>query len=119
MKKNMKIILLVSMTLLLVLGGCAASVKDYTEFASCVSLSGAKMYGTEWCSHCQNQKAEFGNSFQYVNYVDCDRNRNDCNKAGVGGYPTWVINGSNYPGEQRLGRLADLSGCELVEDLIE
>ena len=56
------------------------------------------MYGAEWCSHCKNQKKLFGNSFQYVNYVDCDKNSKECKEAGISGYPTWKVNGQNYSG---------------------
>ncbi|MBS3137116.1 hypothetical protein J4232_01660 [Candidatus Woesearchaeota archaeon] len=45
----------------------------------------------------------------YGYYVDCDKNRQECLSAGVTGYPTWKINGQNYPGEQSIGRLAQLS----------
>jgi glutaredoxin len=71
------------------------------------------MYGTEWCSHCKNQKAAFGSSFEYVYYVDCDKDKDECIKAGVKGYPTWQINGENYPGEQSFERLAFLTGCSV------
>ena len=86
---------------------------DYDNLAKCLTEQGAKMYGTEWCSHCKNQKAAFGSSFQYVDYIDCDKNRDECVLAGVKGYPTWKIDGNNYPGEQQLNNLASLSGCEL------
>ena len=29
------------------------------------------MYGAYWCPHCQAQKKVFGESFQYVPYVEC------------------------------------------------
>jgi len=83
---------------------------EYDEFAKYLTEQGVKMYGTEWCSHCKNQKKLFGNSFQYVDYVDCDKNKKVCIDAGVEGYPTWVVNEENYPGEQSLERLAELSG---------
>ncbi len=83
---------------------------QYDEFAQYLTEQGVKMYGTEWCSHCKNQKKLFGESFQYVDYIDCDRNKKACTDAGVRGYPTWNINGQNYPGEQSLQRLAQLSG---------
>ena len=86
---------------------------DYDEFAQCLTDKGVKMYGTEWCSHCKNQKALFGNSFQYVDYIDCDQDKDACQQAGVKGYPTWVVDGENYPGEQSFSRLASLSGCNL------
>ena len=78
--------------------------------AKCLTEKGVKMYGTEWCPHCKNQKKLFGSSFQYINYTDCDKNRQECLSAGVQGYPTWEIDGQNYPGEQSLERLAQLSG---------
>ena len=83
---------------------------QYDEFAKYLTEQGVKMYGAEWCSHCKNQKKLFGNSFQYVNYVDCDKNSKECKEAGISGYPTWKVNGQNYSGEQSLERLAQLSG---------
>jgi glutaredoxin len=97
----------------IVIIGCSKGPGQYDSFAKCLTEKGAAMYGTEWCSHCRNQKKMFGDSFQYVYYVDCDRNRDECLRAGVRGYPTWVIDGELYPGEQQLFRLASLSGCEL------
>jgi len=91
------------------------SALDVDSLAQCLAKKGAVMYGTEWCPHCQNQKRMFGSSFQYINYVDCDRYKSKCRDAGVSGYPTWVINGENYPGGQPLHRLASLSGCNLSE----
>ena len=82
-----------------------------SSLAQCLTEKGVKMYGTEWCSHCKNQKAAFGSDFQYIDFIDCDQNRNACQAAGVKGYPTWKIDGKNYPGEQPLERLAALAGC--------
>ncbi|MFH1317156.1 MAG: thioredoxin domain-containing protein [Candidatus Woesearchaeota archaeon] len=82
--------------------------------AKCLTENGVKMFGAEWCSHCQNQKKMFGDSFQYVDYVDCDKRRDECTSAKVSGYPTWVVDGKNYPGEQALSRLASLAGCEII-----
>ena len=89
---------------------------EYDTFASCISESGAVIYGTEWCSHCKAQKAMFGKSFDKITFVDCDRQRDVCLLAGVEGYPTWKIGGENYPGQQPLQTLAGLTGCELVKD---
>ena len=86
-----------------------AQTGRYDEFSKYLTEQGATMYGTEWCSHCKNQKKLFGSSFQYINYVDCDKNKAACAKAGVSSYPTWKINGQNYLGEQSIERLAELS----------
>jgi len=80
-------------------------------FAQCLTDSGLKMYGTEWCSHCKNQKARFGDSFQYVDYIDCDEEKDTCGREGIRGYPTWKFEGGAYPGEKELDWLGELVGC--------
>ena len=101
--------------LLLVLTACNKSSEPgkYDAFAQCLTANDVVMYGTEWCSHCQNQKKMLGNSFQYIDYVDCDRNEQQCYSAGIRGYPTWNIKGENYPGEKNLFELSQLSGCDI------
>jgi len=86
---------------------------EYDDFAKCLAEKGLKMYGTEWCSHCKNQKARFGNSFQYVDYIDCDKNKATCIAEGINGYPTWKFNNQAYEGEKELSELAQIAGCEL------
>ena len=86
---------------------------EYDGFAICLTEAGAVKYGTDWCGYCKQQKDLFGNSFDYVNYVNCDYNGDECVVAGVGGYPTWKINGELYPGVQSLERLSQLTGCKL------
>jgi predicted lactoylglutathione lyase len=88
--------------------------QDYDEFTKCLTEKGISMGGTEWCSHCKNQKEMFGSSFQYVDYHDCDLEQEWCTEKGITGYPTWILSdGSKHPGEQKLSTLAELSGCEI------
>jgi hypothetical protein len=88
-------------------------LKNNDDFAKCLSLKGAEMYGTTTCTHCIAQKELFGSSFQYINFFDCDKTLDMCLKQGVRGYPTWIINGTKYEGKQSLEYLSYLSGCEL------
>ena len=83
------------------------------DFAQCVSESGAVMFGTDWCSHCREQKELFGEYFELVEYVNCDYNRGLCDANGVRGYPTWIIGGESYPGTKPLETLSALTGCEI------
>lgn len=102
--------------LLLAVAACTTSKQgNYNTFAECIG-SKATMYGTEWCPHCKNQKAMFGSSFANVDYVDCDIQKQSCLENAIRGYPTWVIDGEQYSGEQSLDRLAELTGCPLVKD---
>ena len=98
------------------LTGNAIGSGEYDAFATCLTDAGAVMYGTDWCSHCKAQKEMFGSSFENINFVDCDSNKESCDAAFVTGYPTWVIGGQKYAGRQELSRLASLTGCELVKD---
>ena len=86
---------------------------EYNEFAQCISDTGAKMYGTNWCVHCQNQKVLFGKSFKNVNFVNCDFSRDECLKAGVSAFPTWIILEKNYVGELNLKELSKYTNCTI------
>ena len=76
---------------------------------------GARMYGSYKCSHCNAQKALFGDAAKYVNYVECDPSGpnaqpNLCFSRGIMNYPTWEINGRYYEGAKSLPELSNLSG---------
>ncbi len=84
------------------------------DFAKCVTNKGLTMYGAVWCAHCINEKKAFGNSFKFINYVECPDNIQLCSDKGVNGYPTWIdAVGKKYEGEQGLAGLARITGCEL------
>jgi glutaredoxin len=89
------------------------STGNYDSLAQCLTEKGVIMYGTEWCGFCKKQKEAFGDSFQYIDYIDCDQNREACNEAGISGYPTWQIDGELSPGLTPLENLASLAGCEI------
>ena len=85
-------------------------------FAQCLTDKGFTMYGAYWCPHCQNEKARFGDSFRYVNYVECTENPNTCTSAGIKGFPTWITRDARrFEGEQGIEKLSEVSGCSLAE----
>ena len=48
------------------------SPSQAADLAKRLKAAGAKMYGAFWCSHCQEQKAEFGVEAQAdLPYVEC------------------------------------------------
>ena len=91
---------------------------EYDTFATCLNESGLIMYGTDWCPHCKNQKELFGSSFEFVNYINCDFNQEECVANGVTGYPTWKFGLQKFSGVQSLEKLSALTGCELVKDSV-
>ena len=93
----------------------ATSPGKYDDFAKCLTEKGFVMAGTDWCSSCQNQKGLFGKSFKYINFKNCDTNKEWCSSNGIKNYPTWILpDGSKRVGIQQLYSLSQASlGCNL------
>ena len=91
----------------------AATSND--ALAKCLTDKGVKFYGSFECPHCTNQKNLFGDSIKYVDYIECGPlggpTNEECQKAGIQAYPTWIIDGKKYTGTQSLQKLRELSGC--------
>lgn len=84
---------------------------ELVPLAKCITESGAAMFGTDWCPHCQAQKRAFGDAFKYIDYKNCDYDR-ACTERGVSGYPTWILgDGTRLQGEQGLETLAARTEC--------
>jgi len=98
--------------------GEAPAAEDPMARALAEHLSniGAKMYGSFWCPHCQDQKAMFGKSANRLPYIECSPNgqgapqAEECAKAGIQSYPTWFINGKRLEEVMPLNKLAEESG---------
>jgi len=91
----------------------------YDDFAKCLAAKQAKMYGLYWCPHCIEQKEKFGESFHYVNYVECGVKGSsemtpECKVAGIKLFPSWQF-GMETPKEGILSleALSDKTGCSL------
>lgn len=113
MKKSF--FLISGLLLTLVLAACGErEPSKYDVFAKCLTDNSFTMYGTEWCKFCKKQKEMFGASFDLVDYVDCDIQKETCQAAGITGYPTWVTaSGEKLSGAQSLVTLAKKANCEL------
>ncbi len=120
MTKNILIISIIiaaGLIALLIWGGVkniekANPVMD--SFAQCLASKNITMYGAEWCSWCKKEKANFGDAFKYVPYVECPENTKKCLELGINGYPTWILtDGRKLQGYQGLEKLSRESGCEL------
>ncbi len=92
------------------------------NFAKCLTEKGLKFYGAWWCPHCQNQKELFGDAFQYVDYIECEKKpgvskrqmTQECVDVNIEGYPTWIFaDGSRQTGELSLETLSEISSCQL------
>lgn len=89
-----------------------------TQIAQCLEDKGALMYGAFWCSHCGEQKKNFGGAAEpFIPYRECDANgenpvTEECLALGVENYPTWIFSdGKRVTGAQTLVELQKLTGC--------
>ncbi|MDP8962603.1 MAG: hypothetical protein M3O33_01195 [Cyanobacteriota bacterium] len=96
----------------------ASVVAAKVALATHLKQIGAKFYGTYWCPYCNKQKELFSQqAVSQINYIECDpQGKNPrpdlCRKAKISAFPTWEINGRQYPGMQPLDQLANLSGYQ-------
>jgi len=113
------IIIVVDLVGLLVWGGLRSSKNNpqLEALAQCLNSKGAVMYGTNWCSWCQKEEANFKDTWRFINYIDCSKNPKDCLALGIEATPTWIFpDGKRLTGYQGLEKLAEESGCKLTID---
>jgi len=95
------------------------SYSDLDGFAQCLTEKGMKFYGSQTCGWCAQEKELFGDSLQYVAYIECldpetDQWSEECRTAGIDAVPTWQLpNGEMSSGYKTLEELAELSSCPL------
>lgn len=118
--KKVKVTLL-ALTTLLALSGCNTSTEEvnYDAFAQCLTEEGMTMYGAFWCPHCLEQKELLGDSFEFIDYVECDprdpaQEAERCLAENIESYPTWTYpDGRRWEGTQTLETLSSVTGCAL------
>lgn len=87
------------------------------SFAQCIRDKGVTMYGASSCKYCQQEKKEFGSSFQFIPYVECPTNTQTCIAKNIEGYPTWIFpDGKRLLGFQGVNKLAQETGCEIPRE---
>ena len=86
----------------------------YDDFARCLTEKGFIMAGTDWCSVCKTQKGYFGKSFEYLNYKNCDVDKEWCTSNGITRYPTWILpDQTKSMGAKTIEELSRISNCSI------
>jgi hypothetical protein len=79
--------------------------------AKCLSDHGSKLYSSDNCPECKEQKRLFGSSaYNFVYTLDCSKDPSTC--SNLKSIPAWHINGSFHYGVKSMNELRTLSGCE-------
>ena len=92
-------------------GEVVVDTEDYDTFAQWLTDEGIVMVGAEWCGYCNKEKEAFGDSFQYVTFIDAVYEPELAASYGVAGYPTWVLpDGTQLPGYRTVETLMEETG---------
>lgn len=99
----------------------AADKSKLDDFARCLGQKKAVMYGAFYCDHCKEQKDLFGDSAQYLPYVECVEKgtrkiTDQCKALNIRRTPTWIFEESGERIDGRVLSLQELSqktGCKL------
>ena len=100
------------------------SYTNLDDFAKCLTERGMKFYGSQNCDWCVQEKELFGNSMEFINYIECLDEATGgltaaCEAEGIltpggSGVPTWQLpDGKMESGFKTLEQLAEVSGCPL------
>ena len=123
----MKKVLAILVLSVVLLAACKSQPK-YTRdsidaLAKCITANGGVEYGAFWCPRCAQVKKNFGSSFQFIKYVECDaRGENEqsalCLEKGVDKYATFIFNDDTNKENWLVGvptfeALAAKSGCSM------
>lgn len=87
---------------------------EISQFAQCLTESGAIMYGVDTCPACTQQKGIFGPSFSHIEYIECRFDPAACQRENIQSYPTWVFDGEHRIGVLDLYELASWTDCDLI-----
>lgn len=94
--------------------GCAQTtpVDNLDTFSQCLTEKWAVLYGAKNCPHCLEQRKMFGESVQYIDYVECTEEFERCGK--LRSVPAREFkDGSIVEWRQQFETLARLTNCKL------
>lgn len=89
-------------------GGGGSESKE--EIAKCIANK-STLYVQLGCHACKTQEEIFGDSYKYLDTVDCFYEQDKCVEKDITATPTWVINGERYTGYKQIDKLKELADC--------
>ena len=80
------------------------------ELVKCIGER-SELYIQLGCHACETQEKMFGDSYKFLNVVDCWDERDKCIEKGIEATPTWIINGEKFRGVQSIDTLKRRTEC--------
>ena len=91
-------------------GKVVYSKEEKVQLGNCLSEKEVALYCSDLAISCIRQRREIGGVFDYITYVDCTENAENCQDLSL---PAWKINNKFYYGIRDLERLSESSGCNI------
>jgi uncharacterized membrane protein len=114
-------IIIVNIIPLIIFNVPTGEKENYDTLAQCITEKGVNMYGSFRCGVCAKTRAMFGDSFEYINEIECHPQGENpqtelCIEKELEGTPTWILepNGEElkkYTGFLSIEELKEFSGC--------
>lgn len=100
---------------------------NHDALAQCLTEKGMRMYSSIYCASCRSQEKSFGESFQYIDNVECHPKGENpqtelCLERGLKDTPTWILEKDGVEvkrlqGYRKLKTLAEFAGCLPEEEI--
>ncbi|MBA2115048.1 hypothetical protein HOV93_22200 [Planctomycetes bacterium FF15] len=93
---------------------------DFKALAKAIADSGAIFFGADWCPHCTQQKALFGEGYLNLPFVEVTNPNHTLNQVGVDNnisqLPTWVFgDGTRVVGVLEIEELLSYTGVTIPQ----
>jgi len=120
-KKWIALIVILNLIPLVIFNFPTGSKENHDVLAKCITEKGVNMYGSFRCGICAKTRAKFGDSFQYINEIECHPQGENsqtelCLSIGIEGTPTWILEPNGVEQKRNTGflsieELREFSGC--------
>lgn len=91
-------------------GKAVYSKEEKIQLGKCLQGKDVILYCSILSLNCQRQKKELGLVYNYINYVECTENPEECKDLSL---PAWKISNKFYYGIKDAGKLAESTGCKI------
>ena len=88
-------------------------LNEPSDFETCLTEQDITLYINSGDSKTTLQGSEALVYLDYVKIVNCFNNNQPCVEAGIGLFPTWVINENKIEENINIFKLSDLSNCRI------
>lgn len=85
--------------------------EELADLSQCLAEADATVYIVDWSPESQDQQVILGNLQESVTVINCEDQREECDRNGVNAYPTWELNGEQTIGLKTRTSLRNTLSC--------